>query len=172
MSVEQRKQRILTQHNSDGTHNAAAATTMKTLLPASATPAANTIPISDGSGKLDGWVTVALTKYFESTEQTITAAGSLTLAHGLGVEPKIFQTMLICKTAEQGYSIGNKLHDSCFYGNIAIAPYTIPACENVPDSTNLNIGIVNGAIYVLHKTTRNPVGITFANWKLIFQAWA
>lgn len=111
---------------------------------------------------------IALTKYFESTEQTITAAGSLTLAHGLGVEPKLFQVMLICKTADGGYSVNDKV--------IVAATHQYVSCgvSLVPDSTNLNVrfGAAANTFKVVHKTTGNEFLITNANWKAIFRTWA
>ena len=131
---------------------------------ATATPTASKIPIADGSGKLDGWVTVALTKYFESAEQTITSAGTLTIAHGLGGEPKLIQVWLVCKSAEGNYSVNDKtpLEINMTAGGVSI----------VPDSTNLNIRFSNAAIFIHDKTTGNTFNITYASWKMIFRAWA
>lgn len=167
MSDLQRQLRVINEHNSDGTHNAKAATTLKTLLPASATPAASTVPISDANGKLDGWVTVALTKYFKSAEQTITSAGALTIAHGFGVTPKKISGRLICKTSEFNYSIGDTIDE--FIGNAYF-----PGFICTPDSTNLNIRYNAGAnvFSTLDKTTGTAASLTNGSWKVIFRAWA
>ena len=136
------------------------------------TPTAGKIPIADGSGKLDGWVTVALTKGFESAEQTITAAGALTLAHGLGVEPKLFQVMLVCKTAESGYSINDKV--SVASGASYAGGANARGVSIVPDTTNLNVrfGAETGVFQIANKSSGVLVGITNANWKAVFRAWA
>ena len=141
---------------------------------ATATPTASKIPIADGSGLLDGWITTPVTpiftKEYVSSEQTITSAGALTLAHSLGAEPKLIQVWIICKTAEQGYSIGDKI----------VVPMNADNGANslgvtvVSDSTNLNCRYTsnNPCWLIAHKTTGGRAGITNANWKAIFKAWA
>lgn len=44
--------------------------------------------------------------WFTSAWQTITAAGTLTLAHGLGASPQIIVPEIICRTANLGYAVG------------------------------------------------------------------
>jgi hypothetical protein len=95
---------------------------------------------------------------FVSADQTITGAGSLTLAHGLGSAPRLVQPAFVCQTAELGYSIG----DVTF-------PYTaVVSC--VPDATNLVIRYLSGALSVVNKTTGAYTAITPANWKARFLA--
>lgn len=47
------------------------------------------------------------TKEYVSGELTITAGGTGTLTHGLGVAPKTVDAYLVCKTAEQNYAVGD-----------------------------------------------------------------
>ncbi len=168
---DKRSLRILREHNSDGTHNAAASTTLKTLLPASATPAASTIPIANASGKFS--ITSAWFYYFESAAQTITSAGALTLAHGFGVIPTLVQVWLKCLTAEYGYSINDvTLAPASFYTGTYEYGVTV-----IPDATNLNVRYALGSggtvVFVIpNKTTGAACSITLANWKAIFRAWA
>ena len=97
---------------------------------------------------------------FVSTGQTITLAGALTLAHGLGAAPRIYQLRMICQTAELGYSIGDILAYGAIHNIASI----------VPDATNLNVRY-NSAIWTVpHKTTGVSTNITAANWKVRFQA--
>jgi hypothetical protein len=109
---------------------------------------------------------------FTSAEQTITSAGPLTLAHGLGVAPSLIQARIICKTAEHGYSINDELF---------INPGANPSGTTlnkghsiVPDATNLNVryGSNSQAYAITNKTTGAAVVTTNANWKLILKAWA
>src|SRR5690606_31200663 len=44
------------------------------------------------------------TKSFTSPEQTITSAGALTIAHGLGVQPTLVAAKLVCTSADNGYA--------------------------------------------------------------------
>lgn len=73
-------------------------------------------PNTVGNGQLiDGSVQLAklgftppFTKAYTSPEQTITSAGSITLPHSMGVEPVLLQGLLVCKTAQSGFSAGEK----------------------------------------------------------------
>lgn len=98
---------------------------------------------------------------FVSTDQTITLAGALTLAHGLGVAPRAIKLALVCQTAELGYSIGDVLMD--------VSSRTI--CSIVVDATNLNIRMMDSAnVAITNKTTGVRAGFTAANWKARFTA--
>jgi hypothetical protein len=95
---------------------------------------------------------------FVSADQTITLAGALTLAHGLGTAPRIKLIELVCQTAELGYSIGDVIQAQ---DNTAMI---------LPDATNLNIRYRSASIGVMHKTTGVLTSITAANWKARFLA--
>lgn len=51
----------------------------------------------------------AINRFFQSSQQTITVGGALTLAHGLGIAPKIVQPFLRCTTASLGYAVGDEV---------------------------------------------------------------
>jgi hypothetical protein len=95
---------------------------------------------------------------FVSADQTITTSGALTLAHGLGVAPRMTFVSLVCQTAELGYSVGD------------IVQLEGDNTSCVPDATNLNIRYKNSALGVIHKTTGALSSITAANWKARFSA--
>lgn len=108
---------------------------------------------------------------FESAQQTITVGGSLTLAHGLGAQPKSYAAFLLNVTAEGGYSIGNELAI-----NPGINTDTGPGrgVSLVPDATNINVRFGSDGSYciaILRKDTGATFGINAANWKLIIRAW-
>ncbi|TIR24033.1 MAG: hypothetical protein E5X34_13340 [Mesorhizobium sp.] len=105
--------------------------------------------------------------FYESAQQTITNAGQLILAHGLGIKPKIVTAVLVCQTAELGYSVG----DEAF---IAVANMfgTPKGLSCVPDATNLTVRYGSGGLELLNKTTGNSTAITNANWKFVIRAWA
>ena len=55
---------------------------------------------TNGAGANPTWEAGPIfTEQFESTGQTISAAGSLTLAHGLAAQPKLYLTYIKCTTA-------------------------------------------------------------------------
>lgn len=117
-------------------------------------------------------LSIKLTEYYGSTEQTITAAGSLQLTHSLGTEPLIIQCLLICKTSENNYSVDDKVFIN--HGQMSSDVNNNYGVSIVPDSTYLNIrfGSATGVFNITDKTTGAGVGITAANWKFIVRAWA
>jgi hypothetical protein len=107
---------------------------------------------------------------YTSPEQTITAGGALTLAHGLGAVPDLIQARLVCKTAEDGYSIG----DETIVNNQTNAAANQSLGQSiVSDATNLNIrfGATSGVYQLLNKSTGAVATITAANWRLVVKAW-
>jgi hypothetical protein len=107
--------------------------------------------------------------YYESPQQTITAAGPLTLAHGLGRKPISIETILICTVAEGGYSIGNEVPTPIHQDDGAAQR----GCAIDPDTANLNLRYSNNAnVYIIpNKTTGARFAITLASWRLIIRAW-
>lgn len=105
---------------------------------------------------------------FTSSDQTISSAGSLTIAHGLGVAPKFVEWMLVCQTAEHGYSAGDVLTSK----NCSAGAQNVGMSIKV-DATNLKVyfSIVaigqNGCFQAIEKGGfGTDVYLTNANWKL------
>ncbi len=96
---------------------------------------------------------------FVSADQTITGAGSLTLAHGLGAAPRLVLIAMVCQTAEIGYSIGDVVQTGV---------YGMPA--TFTDDTNIGVRFYNGSQSIPHKTTGVSTYITFTSWKMRFLA--
>ncbi|WP_085908271.1 hypothetical protein [Kiloniella majae] len=110
------------------------------------------------------------TESYESPEQTMTAAGSLTLAHGLSVRPKLFKAYYVCETAQHGYAVGDEA-DTSFYTtsyDASIGPVIIA------DATNVMVKFGNFAsgIPITNKSTGAQALMTYSYWKLIVRAWA
>jgi hypothetical protein len=112
-----------------------------------------------------------LQKFFESTQQTITAGGALTLAHGLGVQPKLYAAYLQCTTANAGYSVGDEIMVN---PALNTTDATVQAISIVPDATNLNVRIGNaaGSFKILIKSGTGFSDITNTSWRLVVRAWA
>jgi hypothetical protein len=108
-----------------------------------------------------------LPEKFTSSDQTITAAGSLTLAHGLSAAPDAVGLSLVCQTNELGYTAGDVLN----YGYMG-RPNGSRGASIVPDGTNLNIRYGSGAttFEAINKTTGTTGNLTNANWKARFFA--
>lgn len=111
-----------------------------------------------------------LSKEFVSSEQAITSGGLLTLAHLMGVKPKVIQFISICKTAEGGYAINDEIivdtTDSGNAGNTGL-------CVKF-DATNIIIrfGSAGTVWFYLDTSSGNRTALTNANWKLIVRAFA
>lgn len=116
------------------------------------------------------WSTLPFTLSFESAPQTITTAGTLTIAHGLGVKPKLYVMFIQCITAELGYSIGDELATLYFSHDSALSR----GASIVPDATNfvIRFGSQSPVFAVLNKATGSCVSITIGNWKFLVRAWA
>lgn len=123
---------------------------------------------------LKAWVLsfLPLTKVYISAEQTITSNGALTLAHGLGVAPSLVFPVLICKTAEFGYSVGDIIPAPL--GTSTAGDDTRGASVEIGGTTNILVRYnTAGQVFsVVHKTSAGTVGLTNANWRLIMRAWA
>lgn len=129
--------------------------------------------IADGSiglGDLSAAATPAFTKSFESTNQTITAAGLLTLAHGLGAAPKLVLAELVCTTSELNWGVGDRQVIACGAGADSAANRGMAVYH---DATNVYVrfGSAASPIVVNNKTSGATAAITLASWRLVIRAW-
>lgn len=106
---------------------------------------------------------------FESSEIALTLGSSGTVAHGLGVKPKMVIAYIRCKTAEFGYSIGEELMFSTML--IAGVPSSGGLMASALDATNLRY-VVNAANLYLLNASGGQNTLTVANWRLVLRAWA
>lgn len=105
---------------------------------------------------------------FETSQQTITSDGDLSIAHGLGVIPKQVTAFLVCQTAELGYSVGDWLAIGNHYGEFGGTAHKGQMI--IVDSTNIKIhyGDDGASVYrIMSWVTRVVSNITNANWKLV-----
>lgn len=119
-------------------------------------------------------VTPTFSKSYESSQQTITSGGSLTLAHGLGARPTLVTYELVCNSTEAGYTTGDRVP--------TVPASTIPGGSGgsasqfhtaVVDSTNVNLRFGSAtAVYQLPNfSTGNIANLTNSNWRLIVRAY-
>lgn len=116
---------------------------------------------------------VPLEKKYASSEQTITTAGLLTLAHGLGARPSIITGYLKCLTAEANYSIGDYVYVP-LTGSSGVASGKNNHSAVYADATNINIrfGDDTKVFAVCDKTTGSYTELTNGNWGLYVEAFA
>lgn len=109
-----------------------------------------------------------ITLSYSSGNQTITSAGLLTLAHGLGTTPRIVIVWLVCTTADVGYSAGDRTLP-VFASDVAQQGAAVD-----PDATNIEIrmGADATSFRVVNKGTGNTAGITNSSWRLLVEAFA
>lgn len=109
---------------------------------------------------------------FQSTNQPITAAGNLTLPHGLGSAPTSITCYLLCVTGEHNYTAGQTVLVNPA-GN-DIDANASRGLSVVFDSTNIYVRFGSDAspISLLDFTTGSAVGITPTNWALRVNAFA
>lgn len=116
---------------------------------------------------VDAALGTGLTKSFTSSDQTMTLAGGLTLAHGMGIVPKLVNLQAVCQTAEGNYATSDVVYDvgASITGNVGVAVYA--------DATNVycRVGSTNFA-NMINKTTGASFVPTLANWKLRVRAFA
>jgi hypothetical protein len=113
------------------------------------------------------WATLPFTKSFESSQQTISGAGLLTLPHSLGSKPKLCLVVLQCLTADSSYVTGDEvLLEPGYHGvnSSGIAVY--------PDATNINVRFGSNNMFLMRKDNGNSFTITNANWALVARGWA
>jgi hypothetical protein len=110
------------------------------------------------------------TESYDSGDQTITSGGSLTLAHGLSSQPKLYKSFIKCVTAEHDYSVGDEIEVAHLQEGGSTSANR--AVVLVPDATNVFARIGSDGLIVVHKSTGNRQNMTNANWRLIVRAWA
>jgi hypothetical protein len=124
-----------------------------------------------GPGLGISWEEDAFTNRFVSSAQTITTGGALSIAHGLGIKPRLVNAWLVCQTAELGYSIADEVFvvvgsdDSYSLGH---------GFALTRDATNLEVRFGSDAnVFAMpRKDTGARANLTNANWKIVFQASA
>lgn len=108
-------------------------------------------------------------RHYDSGSQTITSAGALTLAHGLGVQPTSVDLWLQNVSTEAGYTAGQQIPTSPAQMN------TTPNTEGasyIVDATNITVRFASAAnIFSLpNATTGSPTNLTNAKWGCIWRA--
>jgi len=112
----------------------------------------------------------AFSKTFTSADQTISSAGALTIAHGLGAVPFGAMYYLVCQSGELGYSTNDVVHigaDMDSTNNVG------RSFASVVDATNFAIKFGSAAqpFTLVRPDTGAIAAITNASWKLRIKAW-
>lgn len=125
---------------------------------------------ADNSVEFPGGLSGGFAKEYVSAEQVITAGGALTLAHGLGVAPKMSELTLVCKIAQFGYAVGDVVVVGFSGTDNANAAYG-PTRVYTPTNIVIRQG-ANSQSILINDTAGAVRSITNANWRLVVRAWA
>lgn len=124
-----------------------------------------TRPPSQQSTK--AYVDAATAKYVSASGNSIVASGLITEAHGLGAQPENVSFYLECVTAEENWSIGDKIWPAQVWasgtgGNTVAVFYA--------DATNVYARFGTPMFATLNKTTGSSIILTRANWEIYLRA--
>lgn len=112
-------------------------------------------------------------KEFVSTQQTISAAGTFTVAHGLGVKPKLVKGYLVCTVATGNWAVGDEVFANLDFeqnnASIVVFGYTLKR-----DATNVIVRFGSSGMFLHDPTTAAFVSSTTvaSNFKFVMEAWA
>lgn len=130
---------------------------------------------TDPSADPTNYLLISNYAYMQTADQTITSAGSLTIAHGLGRTPVFVQAFLKNVTTEAGYSAGDLISvpiSICrqdFGGGMVNCGATITA-----DAANLYVmfGSAPYAFFVGDKALGTAYPVTNTKWRYFVRALA
>ncbi len=114
------------------------------------------------------WSAPVLPSY-TSPDQTITNAGALTLAHGLGSAPDMIVWQAKCISADSGYSVNDIVFMNPMMGQTSST--ICFGVSIVPDATNLNIRMSDSGARIMAKANGAASDIDITKWKYIFKAY-
>jgi len=111
-------------------------------------------------------------KSYASTGQTITAAGTLSLAHGLGAAPKLVNFYVKCTDAggDGGWSLADEIFVDAYPGEVGVnRSLTVER-----DATNILIyfGSDANTFVATNPSTGATAALDNAKWQLYVLAWA
>jgi len=109
---------------------------------------------------------------YKSAEQSISSGGLLTLGHGLGTEPDSISVIAVCKNAQAGFSVGDKIElSSSVYR--ATGGAVSSGVSVYFDSSNVYLRVGSSATlaYIPNKTTGSSDSISASNFNLVVVAW-
>lgn len=107
---------------------------------------------------------------FTSTNVNLAAGSVLNMAHGLGATPSVVRWVLVCTTANAGYSIGDEIPISSVVGSSAWETDALPTFTGGANATNVFLSYYKTTptsmeLNVVTKNADGMTGLTEASWK-------
>lgn len=124
------------------------------------------LPVNlSGASTTSNTIPLTALRQFESSNQTMTANSTITVAHGLGGTPKLWQVVMQCISTEFGFAVGDEV--------------VLAAMDNGTDSLAVWANSTSIAVALDNSLTINQTGggigtrgtINYTKWQLIFRAW-
>lgn len=115
---------------------------------------------------------VGVSKYFESSEISLTTNTLTTVAHGMGTTPKEIWAVMRCKIAELGYSVGDEVcMDNWTYTQSSTENYNNLLAYNATN-VYLRTGVGGSSSLIRNLSTGSVASPTAANWRWVVRARA
>lgn len=106
-------------------------------------------------------------KSYQSAETTVSNGSETVFAHGLGAIPDMTSVELVCTTAENGYSVGDRIQADGS-SSISNSPRGFVV---IKDATNVTIRIgTSGIGRYIRKDTFDEASFDAANWDIVVRA--
>lgn len=94
------------------------------------------------------------------------ASTTVSASHGFATYPSFILSYLECKTAEYGFSIGDRIYlESRGIGDSTSASGSGPMVSTSVSTMTIQTGIEN--MYIINQATHTTIAITAGNWKMI-----
>lgn len=108
-------------------------------------------------------------KYYESSNQTISLGSNVTVTHGLGAIPKFATAELVCVSNDRGFTTGDRIPFLTVMGSSAGVSRQIVISYN---ATNITISYDASAMILTNKSGAAATAIDPGSWKVVVRAWA
>lgn len=106
---------------------------------------------------------------FTSLDQSYSNGGIVTVAHGLGAEPRNIAVFLRCLTPQKGWAAGTVI----LLSSTVVTSASAGGVQVYVDASNINARIGASGIFIMDTSgNTDNTAITPANWRLFFKAMA
>lgn len=109
-----------------------------------------------GASSVTSTVAYAYSGKFVSTEFGYVAGTAYNISHNLGVIPRTYRLVAVCKTTDLGWPVGTELQADAYYN----------ASHGSIDKNTNRVATYNGTIYQIQYGALSQNAMTLANWKL------